>query len=59
MQLYSDSGNAYASLGEVYEKSGQKQMAIDEYKKAMEKDPGNTDVSAKLKALESSVAPKQ
>ena len=59
VQLYPESGNAYASLGEVYEKSGQKPMAIEEYKKALEKDPGNTDVSAKLKALESQTVPKQ
>lgn len=59
LQLYPESGNAYASLGEVYEKSGQKPLAIEAYKKAMEKDPDNTDVNAKLKALESPGTPKQ
>ncbi len=42
VKIYPDSGNVYDSLGEAYMKSGQKQMAIDNYKKSLEKDPSTT-----------------
>jgi predicted negative regulator of RcsB-dependent stress response len=48
---YPDSGNTYDSLGEAYMKSGQKQLAIDNYKKSLEKDPSNTNARQKLKEL--------
>ena len=48
---YPDSGNAYDSLGEAYMKSGQKQLAIDSYKKSLEKDPSNDNARQKLKEL--------
>ena len=53
IQTYPDSGGAYASLGEAYQKSGQKDLAIENYKKALEKNPDDPDVKEKLKALES------
>jgi len=49
---YPDSGNAYDSLGEAYMKSGQKQLAIDNYKKSLEKDPSNDHAKQKLKELQ-------
>ncbi len=48
---YPDSGNAYDSLGEAYMNSGQKQLAIDSYKKSLEKDPSNDNARQKLKEL--------
>jgi tetratricopeptide (TPR) repeat protein len=48
---YPDSGNTYDSLGEAYMKSGQKQLAIDNYKKSLDKDPSNTNARQKLKEL--------
>jgi dienelactone hydrolase/predicted negative regulator of RcsB-dependent stress response len=48
---YPDSGNTYDSLGEAYMQSGQKQVAIDNYKKSLEKDPSNDNAREKLKEL--------
>lgn len=52
VQIYPDSGNAYDSLGEAYMRSGQKQLAIESYKKSLEKDPTNENAKQKLKELE-------
>jgi tetratricopeptide (TPR) repeat protein len=52
VQLYPESENVYDSLGEAYMKSGQKQLAIDNYKKSIEIDPGNTNGAEKLKELQ-------
>jgi tetratricopeptide (TPR) repeat protein len=49
--LYPDSWNAYDSLGEAYMKGGQKQLAIENYRKSLEKDPSNTNAVEKLKEL--------
>ncbi len=49
---YPNSGNVYDSLGEAYMKSGQKQLAIDNYKKSLEKDPSNHNAQQKLKELQ-------
>ena len=48
---YPDSGNVYDSLGEAYVQAGQKQLAIDSYKKSLEKDPSNDNAKQKLKEL--------
>jgi dienelactone hydrolase len=53
VSLYPDSGNVYDSLGEAYMKSGQKQLAIENYKKSLEKNPNNENAKDKLKELES------
>lgn len=50
--LYPDSGDAYAMLGEAYAKAGQKQQAIDNYHKALEKNPENDEVKKHLAELE-------
>jgi tetratricopeptide (TPR) repeat protein len=52
--LYPESSNAYNSLGEAYLKSGQKQLAIESYKKSLEKNPNNNDAREKLKDLQGS-----
>jgi tetratricopeptide (TPR) repeat protein len=52
VQVFPSSSNAYDSLGEAYMKSGQKQLAIDNYKKSLELDPDNDNAKEKLKTLE-------
>ena len=52
VQLFPSSSNAYASLGEAYMEAGQKQSAIDNYKKSLELNPANDDAKEKLKVLE-------
>jgi tetratricopeptide (TPR) repeat protein len=52
--LYPESSNAYEGLGEAYLNSGQKQLAIERYKKSLEKNPQNDDASEKLKDLQGS-----
>ncbi len=52
--LYPESSNAYDSLGEAYLNSGQKQLAIESYKKSLEKNPQNNDAREKLKDLQAS-----
>ena len=56
VKIYPDSGNVYDSLGEAYMKSGQKQLAIDNYKKSLEKDPSNDNARQKLKELQGTPA---
>lgn len=53
VKLNPESSSAYGSLGEAYMRSGQKQFAIDNYRKSLEKDPDNDDSKQKLKELES------
>lgn len=49
---YPTSGNVYDSLAEAYEKNGQKQLAIENYRKSADLDPKNENAKNKLKALE-------
>jgi tetratricopeptide (TPR) repeat protein len=51
LQIYPDSSDAYDSLGDAYQKSGQNQLAIENYQKALEKNPDNSDAKEKLAAL--------
>jgi dienelactone hydrolase len=57
VSLYPDSGNVYDSLAEAYMKSGQKDLAILNYKKSLEKNPNNENAKDKLKELESKSSP--
>ena len=50
--LHPDSGNAYDSLAEAYMRSGQKDLAIENYNKSLEKNPKNEHARDKLKELE-------
>jgi dienelactone hydrolase/predicted negative regulator of RcsB-dependent stress response len=52
VQVFPGSWNGYDSLGEAYMKAGQKQLAIDNYKKSLELNPTNDDAKQKLKVLE-------
>ncbi|HEY1744060.1 MAG TPA: CocE/NonD family hydrolase [Granulicella sp.] len=56
--MYPDSSNAYETLGEAYEKAGQKPAAVESYKKALEKDSENRQAKEKLQALEGALAAK-
>ncbi len=53
LQTYPDSSDAYDRLGDAYQKSGEKQLAIESYRKALEKNPANSDAKEKLAALQS------
>ena len=51
-QEYSQSSNAYDSLGEAYMKAGQKDLAIVNYKRSLQLDPGNQNAVELLKKLQ-------
>jgi CubicO group peptidase (beta-lactamase class C family) len=48
---YPESGNVYDSLGEAYLKSGQKELAIQNYEKSLQLDPKNQNAIEMLKKL--------
>jgi tetratricopeptide (TPR) repeat protein len=52
IEEYPKSANVYDSLAEAYAKDGQKQKAIDNYRKSLELDPKNQNAADKLKDLE-------
>jgi dienelactone hydrolase len=52
VQVFPSSWNAYDSLGEAYMKAGQRQLAIDNYKKSLELNPANDNAKEQLKVLE-------
>ncbi len=49
---FPESSNTYDSLGEAYKKIGQKERAIQSYRKALELDPSNINARNMLKSLE-------
>jgi dienelactone hydrolase len=51
-EMHPESSGAYETLGEGYEKAGQKLLAVESYKKALEKDSENGQAKEKLRALE-------
>ena len=53
--LYPDSGNVYDSLAEAYADAGQKQQAIEFYRKSLQKNPQNEHAQQKLQELESAI----
>jgi pimeloyl-ACP methyl ester carboxylesterase len=53
VHTYPEWGDSYERLGEAYQDSGQKQLALESYKKALEKNPANASVKGKLQKLES------
>jgi tetratricopeptide (TPR) repeat protein len=52
VEEFPKASNSYARLAEAYEKSGQKQLAIENYRTAAELDPTDQDTKDKLKELE-------
>ena len=52
VELYPKAWNTYDSLGEAYMTNGEKELAIANYKKSLELNPGNGNGAAMLKKLE-------
>ena len=52
IDAYPKAANAYDSLGEAYLNLNQKDLAIANYKKSLELNPGNTNAIEALKKLE-------
>lgn len=52
VEMFPQVSNAYDSLGEAYMENGDKQLAIQNYKKSLELNPRNTGAVEKLKKLE-------
>jgi tetratricopeptide (TPR) repeat protein len=51
VELHPASSNVYDSLGEAFMDNGQKDLAIRNYEKSLELDPGNSNAVAMLKKL--------
>jgi Tfp pilus assembly protein PilF len=49
--MYPDSSTGYASLADAYNRAGQKALAIENFKKALQLDPQNYFAIDQLKAL--------
>ncbi|MEK6303135.1 MAG: serine hydrolase [Acidobacteriota bacterium] len=52
VEMFPQGFNAYDSLGEAYMENGDKQLAIQNYKKSLELNPKNTGAAEKLKKLD-------
>lgn len=52
VEFYPQSSNTYDSLGEGYMLNGDKELAIENYKKSLELDPHNSNAVAMLKKLQ-------
>lgn len=57
VEAYPAAFNAYDSLGEAYMTSGNKELAIANYRKSLELNPKNTNATQMLSRLESKAAP--
>jgi tetratricopeptide (TPR) repeat protein len=53
VEFYPNSWNVYDSLAEAYMQSGEKDLAIANYKKSLKLNPGNTNATEMLKKLSS------
>ncbi|HKP85300.1 MAG TPA: serine hydrolase [Blastocatellia bacterium] len=51
VEAYPESSNAYDSLGEVYMKNGNRELAIENYEKSLKLDAGNQNAVEMLKKL--------
>ena len=51
VELYPQSGNVYDSLGEAYMTDGQKELAVENYRKALTLNPGNDNARQMLVRL--------
>ncbi len=52
VELYPQSSNVYDSLGEAYMESGDKELAVKNYRRSLELDPKNANAVQMLKKLE-------
>lgn len=50
--LYPESANVYDSVAEAYEKNGERNLAIKNYKRSLELDPKNTNALQQLRKLD-------
>lgn len=50
--LYPDSANVYDSVAEAYEANGERQLAVKNYRRSLELDPGNRNAAQHLKRLD-------
>jgi len=50
-EAFPSSANVYDGLGEAYMKNGNKELAIENYKKSLELDPKNSNAAGMLKKL--------
>jgi tetratricopeptide (TPR) repeat protein len=51
VEIHSEYANGYDSLGEAYMKAGENELAIKNYQKSLELDPGNDNAKEMLKVL--------
>jgi len=51
-ELYSQSWNAWDSLGEAYAKNGDRELAVEAYRKSLVLNPGNANGMAQLAKLD-------
>jgi tetratricopeptide (TPR) repeat protein len=52
VSLFPNSSNVYDSLGEAYADEGEKELALRNYKRSLELDPGNQNAVEQIKKLE-------
>jgi len=52
VELHPESSDVYDSLGEAYMNTGEKELAIQNYKKSLDLDPKNSNATAMLKKLQ-------
>jgi len=57
VSLHPDSSHIHVSLGEAYEKSGEKDLAISNYKEALKINPDDKEATERLKVLQPGAAP--
>ena len=57
VEAYPKSANPYDSLGEAYRKTGQRDLALATYRKALELDPAMSSAAQAVKELETERAP--
>jgi tetratricopeptide (TPR) repeat protein len=50
--LYPESANVYDSVAEAFEANGERELAIRNYRRSLELDPGNTNAIQHLKRLD-------
>jgi tetratricopeptide (TPR) repeat protein len=51
VEAYPESGNVYDSLGEAYMEAGEKELAVENYEKALEINPANSNAVQMLERL--------
>jgi tetratricopeptide (TPR) repeat protein len=57
VEMFPQASNPYDSLAEYYDKAGEKELAIKNYKRALELDPKNANAAAAVKRLEGTAVP--